>query len=268
MGAWGVKLYQNDLAEDIKYEYTEYLREGKTNEEATKELILKYEGMLEDIDDGPNFWFVLADQQWKIGRLLPYVKEQALNWIEKGGDLHIWYESSEKLGNERKRVLEELSQRLNSPQPPEKKIYKHRYYICPWKDGDIFALPLNEYGKEYGLNGKYIMIQQASQIEFNKNIIPLVRCWISDNLTYTPERENCTECIHWGWKLPPGRNCKYIFELDITSKRIIPKDLVYVGNFKIYVPKDDDGYNPDHCSLLLWKKLKSVLVECHVLFND
>ena len=62
MGAWGVKLYQNDLAEDIKYEYTEYLREGKTNEEATKELILKYEGMLEDIDDGPNFWFVLADQ--------------------------------------------------------------------------------------------------------------------------------------------------------------------------------------------------------------
>ena len=83
MGAWGVKLYQNDLAEDIKYEYTEYLREGKTNEEATEELILKYEGMLEDIDDGPNFWFVLADQQWKIGRLLPYVKEQALNWIEK-----------------------------------------------------------------------------------------------------------------------------------------------------------------------------------------
>ncbi len=63
MGAWGIKLYQNDMAEDIKSMYKEFLRDGKTNEEATQELISEFEEILYDIDDGPNFWFVLADQQ-------------------------------------------------------------------------------------------------------------------------------------------------------------------------------------------------------------
>ena len=86
MGAWGVKLYDNDVAEDIKNTYKEKLQEGKSNEEATDEIISDYEYMLEDVDDAPLFWMALADQQWKVGRLLPNVKEQALKWIEKGAD--------------------------------------------------------------------------------------------------------------------------------------------------------------------------------------
>ncbi|MDE5649368.1 MAG: hypothetical protein K2I33_05645, partial [Oscillospiraceae bacterium] len=77
MGAWGVRLYQNDLAEDIKGQYIDCLREGKTNEEATQSLILEYQGSFDDIDEGPIFWMVLADQQWQLGRLMPYVKEYA-----------------------------------------------------------------------------------------------------------------------------------------------------------------------------------------------
>lgn len=238
MGTWGVKLYQNDLAEDIKYKYTKYLKDGKTNEEATKELILKYGGVLEDIDDGPIFWFVLADQQWKIGRLLPYVKEQALNWIEKGGDLHIWYESSEKLGNERKKVLEELSQRLNSPQPPEKKIYKRQYYTCPWKNGDVFALSLNDYTKDNYLSDKYILFQQATQIEFCNNIIPIVRCWISNTSYFDKDK---IQCIRWHRTPRIDGNYNYAYLLYLKSKRSIPKNLIYIGNYDLYIPKDDGG---------------------------
>ncbi len=256
MGAWGVKLYQNDLAEDIKYEYTEYLREGKTNEEATKELILKYEGMLEDIDDGPNFWFVLADQQWKIGRLLPYVKEQALNWIEKGGDLHIWYESSEKLGNERKRVLEELSQRLNSPQPPEKKFYKKSRYVCPWKDGDVFALSLNEYINDDKLTDKYILFQQATQIEFNKNIIPLVRCWISDSVCFEKDK---IHCIRWHRIPRIDGKYNYAYLLYIKSKNCF-KNLKYIGNYDLYLPKDDGGNIIKSNSLVLHNTFVETIV--------
>ena len=76
MGAWGVKLYDNDVAEDIKNTYKEKLQEGKSNEEATDEIISDYEYMLEDVDDAPLFWMALADQQWKVERLLPNVKEQ------------------------------------------------------------------------------------------------------------------------------------------------------------------------------------------------
>jgi len=160
MSAWGVKLYQNDIAKDIKHMYKEYLRNGKTNEEATQELILKFEGVLEDIEDGANFWLALADQQWQLGKLMPYVKEQALNQIQNGADLRIWYETSTELGNERKKVLEELSIKLNSLQPPEKKISKRRYYKCPWKVGDVFAVEMNTaYAKEQGLYGKYMIFQ-------------------------------------------------------------------------------------------------------------
>ena len=77
MGAWGVKLYDNDVAEDIQNTYKEKLHEGKSNEEATDEIISDYEYMLEDVDDAQLFWMALADQQWKVGRLHHNVKEQA-----------------------------------------------------------------------------------------------------------------------------------------------------------------------------------------------
>ena len=184
MGAWGVKLYDNDVAEDIKNTYKEKLQEGKSNEEATDEIISDYEYMLEDVDDAPLFWMALADQQWKVGRLLPNVKEQALKWIEKGADLQVWYDESEKLGNQRKKVLEELSLKLNSPQPPEKKIYKRRYYRCPWKIGDVFAYKIeSDLSKEHDLYGKYIIFQKASEVLERVSdyleeghICPIIRC--------------------------------------------------------------------------------------------
>lgn len=238
MGAWGVKLYQNDIAEDVKSQYMNYLRGDKTNEEATQLLILEYQESFDDIDEGPVFWFTLADQQWKLGRLLPYVKEQALNWIEKGADLSIWYESSEKLGNERKKVLEELRLKLNSPQPPEKKIYKRQYYACPWKDGDVFALPLKDYINSNTLSDKYIMFQQATQIEFSKNLIPIVRCWISDNLYFEKDK---IYCIRWHRIPRIDGNYNYAYLLYLKSKRSIPKNLIFIGNYDLYIPKDDGG---------------------------
>lgn len=133
MGAWGVKLNQNDFAEDIRTQYKDKLSEGISNEVATNELIADYEGILDDIDDGSNFWFILADQQWKLGRLLPIVKEQALLWIEKGGDLELWYAESQELGDARKKVLEDLKVQISSPQPEVKKYRKKDIIFAPGK---------------------------------------------------------------------------------------------------------------------------------------
>lgn len=265
MGAWGVKIYQNDLAEDIKDQYMDYLREGKTNEEATRELISEYEEVLQDIDDGSNFWFVLADQQWKIGRLLPYVKEQALNWIEKGGDLHIWYESSEKLGNERKKVLEELSQRLNSPQPHEKKIYKRQYYTCPWKNGDVFAIPLDGYIKNDKFLNKYIMFQQSEQIKFNDNIIPIIRCWITDSPIFDV---NKIQCIRWMRIAQREGKYNYAYLLYLKSKRSIPKNLIYIGNYDLYIPKDDGGNIKKNNSLVLHNTFVDTIIRNYKNYCD
>ncbi|MFR6299262.1 MAG: hypothetical protein ACLUML_08630 [Acutalibacteraceae bacterium] len=51
-------------------------------------------------------------------------------------------------GHKRKGI-DGIATKLNSPQPPEKKISQHRLYKCDWKIGDVFAYQFNsEYAKE------------------------------------------------------------------------------------------------------------------------
>jgi len=87
MGAWGVKLYSSDIAVDVKSQYIDQLRRGKTNEEVTGKLIEENQDILLDEEEGPEFWFALADTQWNYGRLLPIVKETALKYLEEEGHL-------------------------------------------------------------------------------------------------------------------------------------------------------------------------------------
>ena len=72
MGSWGPKLYQDDIAQDVRDTYKDRLRRGKTTKEITEE----YRGEIQDIDDGPIFWFALADIQWDWwpGHIVPIVK--------------------------------------------------------------------------------------------------------------------------------------------------------------------------------------------------
>lgn len=170
------------------------LSEGISNEMATNQLIADYEGLLDDIEDGSNFWFVLADQRWKPGRLLPLVKEQALRWIKKGGDLALWYAESQKLGDTRQKVLEALKAQISSPQPKAKKIPKKKHYICPWKIGDVFTYPLTgNLAKENGLYGKFVIFQVAAKRKMKRHVdaYPAIRCWIAEELTFSPQ----TTCV-------------------------------------------------------------------------
>ena len=116
MGAWGTGLYQDDDTCDIKDEYLTYLRLGMSNEEALEELIECNEELIDDEKIGPLFWLALADTQWKYGRLTNEVKEKALEVINSGKDLKRW-EEDKKLYAKRKKVLEDLRERLNTKQP-------------------------------------------------------------------------------------------------------------------------------------------------------
>ena len=79
----GTSLYANDAASDIRGDYVDKLRRGKTNEEATRELIEKNREIMGDVEEEPLFWYALADTQWNYGRLLPEVKEKALYFLSK-----------------------------------------------------------------------------------------------------------------------------------------------------------------------------------------
>ena len=90
-------------------------------------------------EDMTDYWLVMADAQWKLGRLNESIKKKAIEIIENDEDL-IHYAYEEGLYNERKEVLRILLERLKTPQPEPKKIKKLELYICPWKINDAHAL--------------------------------------------------------------------------------------------------------------------------------
>ena len=75
MGAWGIGLYQDDVAEDVREDYKSYLREGLNNEQAYEKIFIQYKEVINDSEDGPIFWFALADTMWELGKLNNEVKE-------------------------------------------------------------------------------------------------------------------------------------------------------------------------------------------------
>ena len=159
MGAWGTGLYQDDDTCDIKEEYLTYLRIGMSNEEAQEELIECNEELIEDEEIGPLFWLALADTQWEYGRLTNEVKEEALEVINSGKDLERW-EEDKKLYEKRKKVLEDLKERLNTKQPEEKKIRKMRFTRPNWNVGDILLYQIQEEDlKDHKWYGKYVLLK-------------------------------------------------------------------------------------------------------------
>ncbi len=172
MGAWGPGLYQDDVTLDVKDEYLNWLRIGKTNEEATIEVINRNLDFIQDEYDGPLFWFALADTQWKYGRLLPEIKEQALKCIENGTDLQRWSED-QKQYRKRKETLELLEKRLNSPQPPEKKVSKLSVSKAQWNVGDVLVYQIkNPEISNHRWYHKYVLFKVIGIAQFNIGSLP------------------------------------------------------------------------------------------------
>ena len=166
MASWGPKLYQDDIAEDVRDYYKDQLKRGKTNEQVTGELLEEYEDILSDEEETPIFWFALADSQWEYGRLLPYVKEKALEYLKSGTDLIRWKNEAVNLKEyqTREKVLRDLEFKLKSPQPLPKKVSQYRLYQCEWKIGDIFAYQLeSDYAKENGLYKRYLILRKVDE---------------------------------------------------------------------------------------------------------
>jgi len=155
MSVWGVKLYQDDVACDIKNKYLYSLKIGLDNDMITQNMIDTYLGS----EDESIFWLVLSDIQWEYGRLTKEVKENALRVIENGIDLRKWEEDS-KLLEKRKQVLLELKEKLKSPQPPEKKFSKLESYLSPFKKGDLLLYQIKEEKfKEHKWYHKFVLFR-------------------------------------------------------------------------------------------------------------
>lgn len=288
MGMWGFKLYQNDTTMDIRDQFEELFREGKkTAREITDELTEEYECLMDDANEEALFWYALAETQWKFGVLLPDVKEKALSRIDN--DCGIFKDMAIKKSEktQRTKTLEALKERLLSPQPPEKKIVKRRIYKCEWKIGDVFAYQLeSELARERGLYGRYFLIRKIDERSWHPgHIVPIVYVKLTNDshLPSNEEEYNQLEYVQT-WSSPYRRRflpidfrrplediyekSKIKYEVDEygylahyritllnTSKKVIPKNLIYVGNFANATPpqKEFIPHEKIEIGVVFWK---------------
>lgn len=306
MGVWGYKLYQNDLSLDVRDEFQEMYRDGKKAEEITEKLLEEYRGMIGDPTEEPLFWFALADIQWKCGVLMPEVREKAFYWMEHDRSMECCQplgitENVELQLKHRKKVLEQLKEKLLSPQPPVRKQPKRSVYICPWAIGDVFAYQLeSDEAKERGLYGCYLLIRKVGEERwYPHHIIPVVHIKITKDATLpaTVEEYDQLEYVQT-WFCPyeerflpidmkrPKEDIeeksKRKYEVDeygimpiyrealvTTSKRVIPKKLIYINNFKEVVPPKKE-FIPDPLNgspSTEWKNFESKILMRYGAFN-
>lgn len=260
MSIWGPGLYQNDVSDDVKRYFRDQLHRGKNADQITKELMESFQKELADTDDQPHFWLALADVQWDTGRLLPEVRAQALACLANGSAFQPWGQSHKKDIAKRRQVLEKLAKKLNTPQPPEKKVSQYRLYQCPWKVGDVFALPLeSDQAQALGLTGSWLLLEKTGErIWHPGHHIPemYAKIFVGSMLPITSEEYEQAEYIKrssdwydlslFSYPDPSdhsnfanrirsisenGYLTEYRFKMITTSQRSIPKNLLYVGNF-------------------------------------
>ena len=140
MGTWEVGIYQNDISADVKEDYIAKLKSGKSDEVALKEILSEYQEDMEDIDCKYDFYLGLADTLWRNGRLTEEIKTIALQLIEEDRVSQRW--QTERIRDERSKVLDKLKVQLEEKMPERKKISIHKPYVLAWiRDlaGDIFS---------------------------------------------------------------------------------------------------------------------------------
>lgn len=149
MGAWGVAIFSDDLAADIRSDFRELIGDGLTPSEATDRLKAEYASSLVDPDEMPVFWIALALAQWKLGRLEERTKEMALQVIDDGTDLARWNDAKSRV--KREVVLAKTRAELLSASPPPKRVPRAIREANQWHLGETIGFQL--------LSGKWTMFR-------------------------------------------------------------------------------------------------------------
>jgi hypothetical protein len=144
MGAWGMAIFSDDLAADVRDEFTDYVAEGLDPATATERVLTEHADDLEDDDEAVVFWLALAATQSKLGRLLDDVRRRAVEIIDSGADLRRWTDCRPAELRQRSAHLQKLRQQLLGPQPAAKKLRRPRKSTTSFQAGDVAAYRLDE----------------------------------------------------------------------------------------------------------------------------
>lgn len=104
MGVWGLDIFDDDLAMDIKEEFESYLQEGMEEAEAIEEVLDNNDNLLEDPQDMGTFILTIASLasennviNRKIKKLLKSLENNNVYWSNLKDESEELYESRRDL---------------------------------------------------------------------------------------------------------------------------------------------------------------------------
>jgi hypothetical protein len=144
MGSWGVGLYQDDSAADLR-SMIATLAKLPASGDSILEIILDNwnEPVSLDDDGGPTFWLVVADQFERRGIACSKAFDQALSAIDTGADLRDLEARGAEPGDLKKRakLLNDLAKRFRSPGPPRPEPTRSRLPALVVETGEVYRFP-------------------------------------------------------------------------------------------------------------------------------
>lgn len=122
MGCWGAGLYENDDSCQARDDFIHLIKSGLSAVEATQDIFDSHGDLIGDPEVEFPIVLALAETQWKYGRVVEETRLRAIEIINKGGDLALWERDNPESAPKRKRVLNHLKNKLETPAPEKKYV--------------------------------------------------------------------------------------------------------------------------------------------------
>jgi hypothetical protein len=253
MGTWGTAISSNDTYKDVYSEFMDLYNDGLEVQEITELIIKKNSEIIDDPEDGPNFWFAIAMAQWQCKALDKNIFIKVKQIVENDEDIKSWHElgASRKDIDKRKGVLKAFIEKISTENPKAKRRKKKILRDSIFQKGDclVFKLHSGNYGgafvlasekqTEYGLNliaTTTIDQKEIPTVEDFKKSYVLIR-----KIQWSPKQWRDYESISWYYS-------------QFFKKSTI--NLTVVGNLKI-----DKEYHldKDFRSFSQWDDIKKTV---------
>lgn len=112
------QFFTSDLAAEVRREYYQRAGHGIPDVDATRDVLHLFRDLLADPQEGPVIFLALAALQLQVGRLLPFVRDTALELIQTGEARRAYPTTDPVLNRKRKELLAMLEEELERADPP------------------------------------------------------------------------------------------------------------------------------------------------------
>ncbi len=144
MGSWGLGLYQDDSAADLRSMIATLANLPATGDRILEIILDTWkEAVGLDADGGPTFWLVIADQFERRGIACSKVYEQALSAIDTGADLRDLEARGAEQRDLKKRakLLSDLAKRFRRPRLPRPEPKRSKPPSLVVETGEVYRFP-------------------------------------------------------------------------------------------------------------------------------